>query len=62
MRADNWLHAHGDLASPQAAAIKQEMMECFRPDSREWERTVLGHAAGLVSRGLAALPGARLVG
>ena len=62
MRADNWLHAHGDPASPQAAAIKQEMMECFRPDSREWERTVLAHAAGLVSRGLAALPGARLVG
>lgn len=42
---DNWLHAHGDLKSAEARAIKAEVREVFYPDSDEWkdmiwERTV----------------------
>jgi len=60
MRADNWLHAHGDPADETGRAIKREMLEAFRPADRDWQRTVVAHGAGLVGQALAALPGASL--
>ena len=32
MRADNWLHQHGELESAQGIAIKKELLEVFRPE------------------------------
>ncbi len=40
LRADNWLHVHGDLKSKQAAAIKAEMRRVFYGDTAEWKQMV----------------------
>lgn len=56
LRADNCLHHHGGPADLHAR-VKTELLEVFRPDSRDWERQVLAHGAGLVRQALAALPG-----
>ena len=58
MRADNWLHHHGDLGDATGRAIKAEMLEAFRPASREWMRTVAAHGSGLIERTVAKLSGA----
>jgi hypothetical protein len=58
MRADNWLHAHGDPSDPTGRALKAEILEAFRPDSRDWERRVVATGAALVELALARLPGA----
>ncbi len=59
MRADNWLHHHGDPLDALGRRIKVELMEVFRPASPEWMRTVLPHGARLVAQAAAHLPGAR---
>jgi hypothetical protein len=58
-RADNWLHQHGDPGDDTGRAIKREMMEAFKPDSREWEHKVVAHGATLIDQALACLPGVR---
>ena len=60
MRADNWLAHHGDRDDPTGRAIQAEMLEAFRPDSRDWERRVVDSGAELVAQALARLPGASL--
>jgi hypothetical protein len=40
LRADNWLHVHGDLGSPQAKAIKAEMRRVFYGDTDQWKTMV----------------------
>jgi Protein of unknown function (DUF2817) len=40
LRADNWLHVHGDLKSKQAQAIKAEMRRVFYGDTPEWKQMV----------------------
>lgn len=50
MRADNWLHHHGDLESPQAHAIKAELLEVFRPASAEWQRLILERGAQILEQ------------
>ncbi len=57
LRADNWLHAHGDPRGEAAEPIRAAMLAAFRPDRDDWKRTVLSHASGLVERALATLPG-----
>ncbi|HVH05529.1 MAG TPA: DUF2817 domain-containing protein [Myxococcota bacterium] len=57
LRADNWLHAHGDPESPRGRAIKAELLEVFRPADPAWKRSVLAVGAGLVGRARAALAG-----
>jgi hypothetical protein len=57
MRADNWLHQHGELDSEQGIAIKRELLEVFRPNDPQWGARILDVGAGLVEnavRGLAA--------
>ena len=40
LRADHWLHAHGDLSSKQALEIKQNMLYAFYGDRPEWQKSV----------------------
>jgi hypothetical protein len=48
MRADNWLHAHGDPDSERARAIREELLAVFRPADPAWMRRVLEVGARLV--------------
>ena len=49
MRADNWLSHHGDLDSERGQAIKQELVEVFRPADSEWQRRILAGAEEIVA-------------
>ena len=52
LRADNWLHCHGEPDSDQGKAIKQQIREAFYQDADDWkamiwERAVETHAMAL---------------
>ncbi|MCB2107583.1 MAG: M14 family metallopeptidase [Rhodobacteraceae bacterium] len=56
VRADNWLHLHGDPASAQGRAIKQELKRVFYPaESEEWKSRVLSRSLDVWQRGLEGL-------
>lgn len=57
LRADNWLHLHGDLNSEAARSIKAELKEAFSPDSEKWRETVYTRSIDVWSRGMAGLAG-----
>lgn len=59
IRADNWLHAHGDTTDATGRAIEAEILEAFRPASPEWRRRIVATGAELVDQALAHLPGVR---
>ncbi|MBT7614246.1 MAG: DUF2817 domain-containing protein, partial [Rhodospirillaceae bacterium] len=40
LRADCWLHNHGELDSDQGRAIKAEIRRCFYPDADDWKAMV----------------------
>jgi hypothetical protein len=40
LRADNWLHLHGDLSSPKGREIKAEIRAALYPDKDDWKQTV----------------------
>jgi hypothetical protein len=42
LRADNWLHAHGDPTAPEAGAIKKLIRGAFHSDSPVWQGMALG--------------------
>lgn len=42
LRADNWLHSHGDPAGPEAAGIKKLVREAFHSESPLWQGMALG--------------------
>jgi hypothetical protein len=42
LRADNWLHNHGDPTAPEAADIKKMIREAFHSDSPQWQGMALG--------------------
>lgn len=44
LRADAWLHAHGDVRSPQGQAIKKQMRDAFFGDSDDWKGMVAGQS------------------
>jgi hypothetical protein len=52
---DHYLHARGDLRSPEAAAIKQEIRLAFYTDNDEWRGMVLGQAMAVSRSALRAL-------
>ncbi|MFA7666260.1 MAG: DUF2817 domain-containing protein [Burkholderiaceae bacterium] len=60
MRADNWLHQHGDPGDATGRAISAELLEALRPASRDWMRAVAEHGSRLVTDTLTRLPGASL--
>ena len=60
VRADCWLHRHGEPGSARWREIKAEMRQCFYPDAEDWKRMVWERAAAVQAAmlaGLAALPG-----
>jgi hypothetical protein len=50
--ADQWLHTHGDLLSPEGQTIKQNMMDAFYTDDPVWRDAVYDIAQDLVARSL----------
>ncbi len=44
VRADNWLHAHGDPLSPAGQAIKAEVREAFFGDADDWKGMIVGQS------------------
>ncbi|OAB56115.1 hypothetical protein AY599_27870 [Leptolyngbya valderiana BDU 20041] len=56
MRADNWLHHHGQLDSPKGRAIKAQIRAAFYPETVAWKTQVWERAEETVEtlyRGLA---------
>jgi hypothetical protein len=57
VRADNWLHCHGDPRSDRGRAIKARIRAAFYPDQDDWKRMVFERGADVLARmaeGLAA--------
>lgn len=50
VRADNWLHLHGDPASDQGKAIKTQMRATFYPDGDDWKRMIWDRARDVQRR------------
>lgn len=55
LRADNWLHVHGDPRGQGAAAIKGEIRRAFYPDCGDWKEMVWARAAAVFGQALEGL-------
>jgi hypothetical protein len=55
LRADNWLHAHGDPASPMGRDIKAKVREAFYPSIFEWKVMVTSRSNDVLRQALAGL-------
>jgi hypothetical protein len=44
LRADAWLHAHGDLDSAQGRTIKSQVRDAFYGDADDWKGMVTGQS------------------
>jgi hypothetical protein len=44
VRADNWLHAHGDPFSPAGRAIKRQVFDAFFGDTDDWKGMIAGQS------------------
>ncbi|MEE8189684.1 MAG: M14 family metallopeptidase [Kiloniellales bacterium] len=40
LRADNWLHAHGEVESKKGRAIKDQIREAFYQDADDWKELI----------------------
>ena len=57
LRADAWLHGHGDPLSPEAVEIKSRIRAAFYGDADDWKGMVLGQSLLATRQALAALAG-----
>jgi hypothetical protein len=55
LRADAWLHAHGDPRSPDADAIKAQIREAFYGDTDDWKGMVAGQSLLAMRQAIAGL-------
>jgi hypothetical protein len=55
VRADAWLHAHGDLASPQGREIKAQIRAAFYGDADDWKGMVAGQSLAACRQAVAGL-------
>jgi hypothetical protein len=55
VRADNWLHVHGDLRTRTAREIKAQIRGAFYPDKDDWKRMVFERSVDVLRRALAGL-------
>ena len=44
LRADAWLHRHGDVRSPEGRRIKQQVRDAFYGDTADWKGMVAGQS------------------
>lgn len=58
LRADAWLHAHGDPTGPDAPAIREQVRAAFADDAPEWIETIWARFAQVLDAALADLAGA----
>jgi len=57
VRADNWLHQRGDLASAQGKAIKADIKERFFPSGDKWREMVWTRADQTIGWALKGMTG-----
>jgi hypothetical protein len=57
IRADAWLHARGDPASPQGREIKAQMRAAFYGDADDWKGMVAGQSLLACKQAIAGLTG-----
>jgi len=57
LRADAWLHAHGDPLSPAGRAIKKQIRAAFYGDADDWKGMVAGQSLLACRQALAGLQG-----
>jgi hypothetical protein len=55
LRADNWLHAHGDPLAVESEAIKQQILRAFYVDDDTWRGMILGQSLAASRQALAGL-------
>ncbi len=55
LRADAWLHAHGEYASAQGQAIKKSVRAAFYGDADDWKGMVAGQSLVATRQALAGL-------
>jgi hypothetical protein len=55
VRADNWLHAHGDLQAHQARDIKAQIRGAFYPEADGWKSMVFERSVDVLRRAVAGL-------
>jgi hypothetical protein len=55
LRADNWLHVHGDPKGPDAPDIKAAIRRAFYPDCADWKDLVWRRAEAVLSQAVAGL-------
>lgn len=55
LRADNWLHLHGDLETAKGRAIKAQLREAFYQDADDWKQQVWDRAVETQKLALAGL-------
>jgi hypothetical protein len=57
LRADNWLHLHGDLEATKGKAIKAQIREAFYQDADDWKELIWKRAVDTQRLALAGLAG-----
>jgi hypothetical protein len=57
LRADAWLHRHGDVQGPQAQLIKRQIRDAFYGDAEDWKGMILGQSLTACRNALAGLAG-----
>lgn len=50
VRADNWLHQHGDVHSAQGVAIKNQIRSAFYVETPQWKQQVWERAAEITAK------------
>ncbi len=55
LRADNWLHLHGDPGSDFGRQVKADMRAAFYPEATNWKGMVLSRAVAVTQMALAGL-------
>jgi hypothetical protein len=55
LRADNWLHSHGDMRSAQGQAIKKQIRDAFYGDADDWKGMVAGQSLHATRQALVGL-------
>jgi len=58
LRADAWLHAHGDPLSPEGRRIQRQMREAFHSDDLMWQGMALGQGLAACQAALGELKSA----